>query len=83
MFLTAIILVLLFRNAASVARMWMPVSPTACYTLWHGTGPKANLRASVHDGQQDYPAAVAAVTEPATIFLLGLSSLVLFRGRRK
>lgn len=80
MFLTAIILVLLFRNAASVARMWMPVSPIACYTLWHDTGPKANLRASVHDRQQDYP---AAVTKPATIFLLGLSSLVLFRGRRK
>jgi hypothetical protein len=58
----------------------MPISPIARYTLRHDTGPKANLRASVHDRQQDYP---AAVTEPATTFLLGLSSLELFRGRRK
>lgn len=45
-----------------------------------GTGSKANLRAFVYDGQQDY---LAEVPEPTTIFMLGLSSLVLFRGRRK
>jgi len=45
-----------------------------------GTGPKADLRAFVYCGKQDY---ITEVPEPATILLLGLSSLTLLRGRRK
>lgn len=45
-----------------------------------GTGPKADLRAFVYCGKQDY---ITEVPEPATILLLGLSSLALLRGRRK
>ncbi len=45
-----------------------------------GTGHKADLRAFVYCGKQDY---ITEVPEPATILLLGLSSLTLLRGRRK
>ncbi len=45
-----------------------------------GTGPKADLRAFVYCGKQDY---ITEVPELATILLLGLSSLALLRGRRK
>lgn len=45
-----------------------------------GTGPKADLRAFVYCGKQDY---ITEVPEPATILLLGLSSLTLLRVRRK
>ena len=45
-----------------------------------GTGHKADLRAFVYCGKQDY---ITEVPEPATILLLGLSSLALLRGRRK
>ena len=41
--------------------------------------PNAGLRAFVYDGKQDN---VAEVPEPATISLLGLSSLALIRKRR-
>ena len=45
-----------------------------------GTGPKAELRAFVNGCKQDY---LVEVPEPATILLLGLSSLTLIRGKRK
>ncbi|MDD5327945.1 MAG: PEP-CTERM sorting domain-containing protein [Phycisphaerae bacterium] len=44
-----------------------------------GTGPKAELRAFVYDGKQDY---LVEVPEPATICILGLGTLVLFRKRK-
>ena len=45
-----------------------------------GTGPKADLRAFVSKGQQDY---LAAVPEPATVIFLGLGgALSLMRRRR-
>lgn len=47
-----------------------------------GTGPKANLRAFVYNGKQDYIAEVP-VPEPATVFLLSLGSLILLRPRCK
>ncbi len=45
-----------------------------------GTGPRAELRAFVNSCGQDY---IVEVPEPATILLLGLSSLTLLRGKRK
>ena len=45
-----------------------------------GTGPKTDLRAFVNSCKQDY---IVEVPEPATILLLGLSSLALIRGKRK
>jgi len=45
-----------------------------------GTGPKADLRAFVYDGKQDY---IVAVPEPATIGLLGLGALSLFGRKRR
>jgi len=44
-----------------------------------GTGPKADLRAFVYDGKQDY---IIEVPEPATLVLLGLGCLVLIRKRK-
>ncbi len=44
-----------------------------------GTGPKADLRAFVSDGHQNY---LVAVPEPATIILLGLGGICSFLGRR-
>jgi len=44
-----------------------------------GTGPKADLRALVSDGHQNY---LVAVPEPATIILLGLGGLYSILGRR-
>jgi len=45
-----------------------------------GSGPKADLLAFVHNGQQNY---LVAVPEPATILLLGLGSLCGFAGRKR
>lgn len=46
-----------------------------------GSGPKADLRAFVYDGQQDY---IVEVPEPATIALLGFSGIfTLLTSRRK
>ena len=44
-----------------------------------GTGPKADLRALVYDGKQDY---IVEVPEPATVCLLGLGVLSLLWRRR-
>jgi hypothetical protein len=43
-----------------------------------GTGPKADLRAFVYDGKQDY---LAPVPEPATICLLAVGAVTLLRRR--
>jgi hypothetical protein len=45
-----------------------------------GSGPKADLRAFVCDGQQDY---LVAVPEPATVMLLGLGGLLSLLGGRR
>jgi len=45
-----------------------------------GSGPKADLRAFVFQGQQDY---LVAVPEPATIILLGLGGLCSIASRRR
>ena len=45
-----------------------------------GSGPKADLRAFVCQGQQDY---LVAVPEPATVILLGLGGLLSLAGRRR
>jgi len=45
-----------------------------------GSGPKADLRAFVCNGQQDY---LVAVTEPATIMLLGVGGLLSLMGGRR
>lgn len=45
----------------------------------NGLGPKADLRAFVNGGKQDY---IAEVPEPATLCLLGLSGLVFLRKRK-
>lgn len=45
-----------------------------------GTGPKADLRAFVNQGQQDY---LVAVPEPATVVLLGLGGLLSLGGGRR
>jgi hypothetical protein len=49
-----------------------------------GSGPKADLRAVVFDGKQDYLVAVPVteVPEPATIALLGLGALSLVRRKK-
>jgi hypothetical protein len=44
-----------------------------------GTGPKAELRAFVNAGKQDY---IAQVPEPATVCLLGLGGLFFLRKRK-
>jgi hypothetical protein len=46
----------------------------------HGTGPRADLRAFVRNGSQDY---VAKVPEPATVCLLTSGGLLLLRRRRR
>ncbi len=46
----------------------------------NGTGPKADLRAFVRNGSQDY---VTAVPEPATVCLLTFGALVLLRRRSR
>src|SRR3972149_5297751 len=43
-----------------------------------GTGPKADLRAFVYDGQQDY---ITQVPEPATVWLLAVGAGTLLRKR--
>jgi hypothetical protein len=45
-----------------------------------GCGPKADLRAFVYDGKQDY---IVQVPEPATIVLLGFGGVVSLLSRRK
>lgn len=45
-----------------------------------GVGPKADLRAFVSDGGQDY---LVAVPEPATVMLLGVGGLLSLAGRRR
>lgn len=45
-----------------------------------GSGPKADLRAFVCGGQQDY---LVAVPEPATVMLLGLGGLLSLMGGRR
>jgi hypothetical protein len=45
-----------------------------------GAGPKADLRAFVNQGQQDY---LVAVPEPATVLLLGAGGLLSLFGRRR
>ncbi len=43
-----------------------------------GTGPKADLRAFVYDGEQDY---LAPIPEPATVCLLAIGAVTLLRKR--
>jgi len=57
---------------ASLANAWL-------HSLT-GTGPKADLRAFVNQGQQDY---LVAVPEPATVLLLGAGGLLSLFGRRR
>jgi len=45
-----------------------------------GTGPKADLRAFVYNGKQDY---LAEVPEPATVVLLAVGAVTLLRKRKK
>jgi hypothetical protein len=45
-----------------------------------GSGPKADLRVFVNQGQQDY---LVAVPEPATVMLLGLGGLLSLMGGRR
>jgi len=45
-----------------------------------GSGPKADLRVFVNQGQQDY---LVAVPEPATVLLLGLGGLLSLMGGRR
>lgn len=45
-----------------------------------GTGPKADLRAFVYNGKQDY---IAEVPEPATVCLLAVGALTLLRKRKR
>ncbi len=45
-----------------------------------GSGPKADLRIFVNQGQQDY---LVAVPEPATVLLLGLGGLLSLMGGRR
>jgi hypothetical protein len=45
-----------------------------------GIGPKADLRAFVNQGGQDY---LVAVPEPATVILLGIGGLLSLAGRRR
>ena len=45
-----------------------------------GAGPKADLRAFVNQGRQDY---LVAVPEPATVLLLGAGGLLSLFGRRR
>ena len=45
-----------------------------------GSGPKADLRAFVCQGAQDY---LVAVPEPATVLMLGLGGLLSLAGRRR
>jgi hypothetical protein len=46
----------------------------------NGTGPKADLRAFVRNGSQDY---ITTVPEPATVGLLTFGALVLLRKRSR
>jgi hypothetical protein len=46
----------------------------------NGTGPKANLRAFVYDGKQDY---IIQLPEPATVWLLAVGTLTLLRKRTR
>ena len=57
---------------ASLANAWL-------HSLT-GAGPKADLRAFVNQGQQDY---LVAVPEPATVMLLGLGGLLSLMGGRR
>jgi hypothetical protein len=64
-----------FRAAdldADTANKWL-------HTLT-GFGPKADLRAFINAGGQDY---LVAVPEPATVMLLGLGGLLSLAGRRR
>jgi hypothetical protein len=45
-----------------------------------GSGPKADLLAFSHNGQQNY---LVAVPEPATVLLLGLGAVCGFAGRKR
>lgn len=45
-----------------------------------GTGPKADLRAFVYDGKQDY---LTLIPEPATIWLLAFGAITLLRKRSR
>ncbi len=55
---------------------------TANYMLHmlDGTGPKADLRAFVYDGKQDY---IIQVPEPATVWLLAVGTSTLLRKRKR
>ena len=45
-----------------------------------GTGPKADLRAFIYNGKQDY---IAEVPEPATVCILAVGAMTLLRKRKR